>query len=135
MSKFWSSFVKELVSYVPGEQPKLTITGEVARADRSDRSSLGLQFVKFDVMKTPGGILPGCDLAVLAIGIQLIECILAKIDLIHQRRLAGGNQCPVYRRQSRSDPGSVTPIRRGRLHGLDCPVLLMCKLPKRIVQR
>ena len=24
MSKFWSSFVKELVPYVPGEQPKLT---------------------------------------------------------------------------------------------------------------
>ena len=24
MSKFWSPFVKELVPYVPGEQPKLT---------------------------------------------------------------------------------------------------------------
>jgi histidinol-phosphate/aromatic aminotransferase/cobyric acid decarboxylase-like protein len=24
MSKFWSAFVKDLVPYVPGEQPKLT---------------------------------------------------------------------------------------------------------------
>ncbi|MNV76597.1 hypothetical protein D3C71_1699570 [compost metagenome] len=76
---------------VIGAQPKLAITSEVARANRSDRSLQGLKLVKFDMVKAPSSALPRHDLAVLVIGEQLIKCILTEIDLIHQRRFAGGD--------------------------------------------